>query len=52
MDDDGGDGRNSEVTFTATASGTFYIAAGACKSNLGTCEVKVTENTSDHFLNG
>ena len=45
--DDGGDGRNSKVTFTATASGTFYIAAGAYKSNLGTYEVEVTDNAAD-----
>ena len=45
--DDGGDGRNSKVTFTATASGTFYIAAGAYGSNRGTYEVEVTDNAAD-----
>ena len=47
-----GDGLNSKVTFTATASDTFYNAAGACKSNLGTCEAQVTDNTPDHCVNG
>ena len=28
-DDDGGDDYNSRVTFTATETGTYYIAAGA-----------------------
>ena len=50
--DDGGDGLNSKATFTALETGTFDNAAGACNSNLGTCEVKVTDNTPDHFLNG
>ena len=49
--DDGGDGLNSKVTFTATASDTFYNAAGAYKSNLGTYEAQVTDNTPDHYLN-
>ena len=29
-----------------------YNAAGAYKSNLGTCEAQVTDNTPDHYLNG
>ena len=44
--DDGGDGRNSKVTFTATESGTFYIAAGAYTSHLGTYEVEVTDTSA------
>ncbi|SDQ13635.1 M10 family metallopeptidase C-terminal domain-containing protein [Pseudovibrio sp. Tun.PSC04-5.I4] len=28
-DDDGGSGRNSEITFTATSSGTYYIGAAS-----------------------
>ncbi|MYG25402.1 MAG: hypothetical protein F4213_05185, partial [Boseongicola sp. SB0677_bin_26] len=28
LDDDGGEGRNSRATFTAEASGTYYVAAG------------------------
>ena len=43
--DDGGDGRNSRVTFTATASGTYYIAAGAFGSRQGTYKVEVTDNS-------
>ena len=46
VDDDGGHGLNSKVTFTATASGIFYIAAGAYGSNLGTYEVEVTDNSA------
>ena len=41
--DDGGDGLNSRVTFTATATGTFYIAAGAYNNHQGTYEVGVTD---------
>ena len=44
-DDDGGDGRNSRVTFTATESGTHYIAAGAFGSRQGTYTVEVTDNS-------
>ena len=29
-----------------------YNAAGAYKSNLGTCEAQVTDNTPDHCVNG
>ena len=43
--DDGGDGYNSRVTFTATASGTYYIAAGAWGGNRGTYEVEVTDSS-------
>ena len=44
--DDGGTGYNSRATFTAAASGTYYIAAGAWSSRQGTYEVEVTENTA------
>ena len=40
--DDGGDGYNSRVTFTATTTGTYYIAAGAYNSHQGTYTVEVT----------
>ena len=43
--DDGGDGYNSRMTFTATASGTYYIAAGAWGGNRGTYEVEVTDSS-------
>ena len=45
--DDGGDGYNSRVTFTATESGTHYIAAGAAGifSGRGTYEVEVTDTS-------
>ena len=42
-DDDGGDGRNSRTTFTAEASGTYYVAAGGYGPNRGTYAVKVDE---------
>ena len=44
--DDWGGTYNSQVTFTATATGTFYIAAGAYGSNRGTYEVEVTDNAA------
>ena len=44
-DDDGGQGYNSRVTFTATESGTHYIAAGAYSSRRGTYEVEVTDTS-------
>ena len=43
-DDDGGQGYNSQLTFTATESGTHYIAAGAY-SGRGTYEVEVTDTS-------
>ena len=46
MDDDGGHGRNSTVTFTPSESGTHYIAAGAFTSRQGTYEVEVTDVTA------
>ena len=44
---DGGEGYNSRVTFTATESGTHYIAAGAARlfSGRGTYEVEVTDTS-------
>ena len=43
--DDGGRGYNSRLTFTATESGTHYIAAGAWSSRQGTYEVEVTDTS-------
>ena len=43
--DDGGGGYNSRVTFTATESGTHYIAAGAYSSRQGTYELEVTHTS-------
>ena len=43
--DDGGEGYNSQVTFTATGSGTYYISAGAFGTNTGTYELEVTDNS-------
>ena len=43
--DDWGGTYNSRVTFTATETGTHYIAAGAYSSRQGTYEVEVTDNS-------
>ena len=44
LDFDGGTGRNSRLTFTATESGTYYIAASAHSMGVGTYEVEVWED--------
>jgi len=41
--DDGGTGLNSQLSFTPTTSGTFYIAAGGYSSSVGTYEVEVQD---------
>ena len=43
--DDGGEGYNSRLTFTATESGIHYIAAGAFYNRQGTYELEVTDNS-------
>ena len=43
--DDWGGTYNSRVTFTATDSGTHYIAAGAFGTHLGTYTLEVTDNS-------
>ena len=45
--DDGGAGRNSRVTFTATASGTHYVSAGADGGGTGTYRLSVTNVSAD-----
>ncbi len=50
--DDGGEGRNSRLTFTASESGTYFIAAGAYSSRQGTYELEVTESVSDDTQDG
>ena len=45
LNNDAGTGRNSRVTFTATESGTHYIAAGAHSSRQGTYELEVTDTS-------
>ena len=41
--DDGGAGRNSRVTFTPTENGTYYVAAGAYRTEEGTYLLAVTQ---------
>ena len=43
---DGGDDRNSRVTFTATADATYYVSASANGSNVGTYTLSVEEVTN------
>ena len=45
--DNGGEGRNSLVTFTAEAGGTYYVAAGAAGKHKGTYTLSVTEPLDD-----
>lgn len=48
--DDGGTGLNSSLTFTATSSGTFFVAAGGFGNNTGTYKVSVSqEGTTDDY---
>ena len=51
-DDDGGEGVNSRVTFTPTATGTHYVSAGGIGSETGTytlsVSVKDVTNDDDH----
>lgn len=42
--DDGGDGFNSQLVYTAPETGTFYIGAGAFGSSTGTYVVSVAAN--------
>ena len=46
-DDDEGTGLNSEVTFTAPADGTYYVAAGAWGNRTGTYTLSVTDITAE-----
>ncbi len=46
-DDDSGFGRDSQLTFTVHAGGTYYVAASAQQNSTGTYEVSVTETTTD-----
>ena len=50
--DDGGDGRNSRVAFTATANATYYVSAGAYGSRTGTYTLSVEEVPDDDFTAG
>lgn len=48
-DDDSGPLQNSSLTFTATTSGTFYIAAGAYGSNTGQYLLTANAGTTPFF---
>src|SRR4029079_429495 len=52
-DDDNGVGTNSQVNFTATSTGSYYLSAGAYSSNIGTYKLSVLDlggvaPTDDH----
>jgi len=51
-DDNGGEGANSRLTFTATAAGTYYVSAGASGSGTGTYTLSVADVTPDDFAAG
>ena len=42
--DDGGEGNNARVTFSATVTGTYYIAVGAFGNHEGTYTLSVSED--------
>ena len=46
-DNNGGDGANARLTYTATASGTHYLAAGGVREHTGTYRVSVTAEVTD-----
>jgi len=50
VNDDGGTGLNSLLTFTPTTSGSFYVAAGGFGNSLGSYTVAVQDlgSTDDH----
>ena len=43
---------NGRLTFTASESGTYYIAAGAYSSRQGTYELEVTDTAADDVRDG
>ena len=45
--DDGGAGKDSQLTFTVDTTGTYYVSAGAQGSSTGAYEVSVTDITID-----
>ena len=53
--DDGGEGRNSQLFFTPDATGTYYVAAGAWSFATGTYKLSVTDVTAgvmDDYASG
>ena len=47
-DDDGGEGYNSRLAFAAPATGTWYIAAGAHGTHIGSYRLSVNEVIDDY----
>ena len=47
-DDDSGQGSNAKVFYTATESATYYVAAGAGGSSIGTYKLSVEELADDY----
>ena len=45
LNDNGGTGDNSRVTFTASDAGTYYIVAGSTSSHQGTYQLEVRDTT-------
>ena len=45
LNDNGGTGNNSRVTFTASDAGTYYIVAGSISSHQGTYQLEVRDTT-------
>ncbi|MEP5650752.1 pre-peptidase C-terminal domain-containing protein [Ascidiaceihabitans sp.] len=43
LNDDGGPGLDSEITYTPTSSGTYYVSAGAYSTRVGTYSLSVQE---------
>lgn len=48
--DDGGGGRNSLITYTATASGTYFLSARGYTSNIGDYLLSATATSSDAIV--
>ncbi|WP_269617152.1 pre-peptidase C-terminal domain-containing protein [Prochlorococcus marinus] len=53
--DDGGSGLNSKLSYTATSTGTYYIATGGYGDAIGTCNLSISKigrgNANDDFTN-
>ena len=52
LDDNGGEGLNSHLVFTADESGTYYVAASAASHHLGTYTLEVLDTSADDARTG